>query len=256
VKVLNIERVEGKRPRIALSIKAASPDPWNEAGDQFWDGKKTSGTVVRLAQFGAFVELTPGIEGLVHVSEIARRPLRDPGEELTVGQRVDVSVLKVDLEKRRISLSIRELLPPVPMEENGAHEGALAGAPEGAASAAAPRAPERTPKAGDIVDAVVRNIKPYGIFADLPIYGPRVSGLIPHDETGERRGTDLARRFNVGDPLKVFVLDAAEGKIRLSLTALQSQEERRGFEEFRSRTATKGNSTAMEDAFRRAMGKN
>ncbi|MCA9726499.1 MAG: S1 RNA-binding domain-containing protein, partial [Candidatus Eisenbacteria bacterium] len=94
VRVLNLDRQEGKRPRISLSIKAAKPDPWNDVTEQFWEGKKTNGTVMRLTNFGAFVELTPGIEGLVHVSEIAHRQIADPSEVLSVGQVVEVSVLK------------------------------------------------------------------------------------------------------------------------------------------------------------------
>jgi ribosomal protein S1 len=108
------------------------------------------------------------------------------------------------------------------------------------------------------VDAVVRAIKPYGIFADLPVYGPRVSGLIPREETGEKRDADLSKRFRPGTPLKVTVIDVTgEGKIRLSLTAHQAMEERRGFDEFRARSsAGRGSSTSMEEAFKRAMKSN
>src|SRR5690606_20614164 len=185
VRVLRMEQEEGKRLRISLSIKAATPDPWDQVTEQFWEGKKTSGTVVRLTNFGAFVELTPGIEGLVHISEIAHRPITDPSDVLKIGEQVEVTVLKVEPERRRVSLSIRDRIP-------------APAAAEGASDSPA----ERQPKTGDVVDAVVRAIKPYGIFADLPVYGARVSGLIPREETGEKRDTDLSKRFQPGTPLK------------------------------------------------------
>jgi small subunit ribosomal protein S1 len=237
VRVLGMEQQE-KRLRISLSIKAATPDPWDDVTEQFWEGKKTNGTVVRLTNFGAFVELTPGIEGLVHVSEIAHRPITDPSDVLKTGQNVDVTVLKVEPERRRVSLSIRDR-EPAPAVEEGAIDSPA----------------ERQPKTGDVVDAVVRSIKPYGIFADLPIYGPRVSGLIPREETGEKRDTDLSKRFQPGTPLKVTIIDVTgDGKIRLSLTAQQVMEERRGFDEFRAKTsASRGGGTSMEEAFKRAM---
>lgn len=238
VRVLRMEQEEGKRLRISLSIKAATPDPWDQVTEQFWEGKKTSGTVVRLTNFGAFVELTPGIEGLVHISEIAHRPITDPSDVLKIGEQVEVTVLKVEPERRRVSLSIRDRIP-------------APAAAEGASDSPA----ERQPKTGDVVDAVVRAIKPYGIFADLPVYGARVSGLIPREETGEKRDTDLSKRFQPGTPLKVTVIDVtADGKIRLSLTAHQEMEERRGFEEFRAKaSASRGSGTSMEEAFKRAM---
>ena len=90
------------------------------------------------------------------------------------------------------------------------------------------------------------------------MYGARVSGLIPREETGEKRDTDLSKRFQPGTPLKVTVIDVtADGKIRLSLIAQQEMDERRGFDEFRAKTsASRGSGTSMEEAFKRAMKSN
>lgn len=227
VRVLRLEKDDKGRLRIGLSIKAAQPDPWVEIAEQFWQGKKTQGTVARMQDFGAFVELVPGIDGLVHVSEIAHTPVKHPKDVLTVGQRVDVTVLNVDVERKRISLSIKDQIErPAPATGEGeAQRGAV---------------PEKQPAVGDVVDGVVANIKPYGLFVDLPIYGARVRGLCPREETGERRGTDLSQRFSPGTPLKVAVIEVQpDGKIRLSVTALQSREEREQYEGYR-RSASGG----------------
>ena len=110
VRVIKIEEDEKGRERIGLSMKVFETDPWEE-GLPFADGDTVTGTVVRLAPFGAFVELVPGIDGLVHVSEISRRHVNHPKDELGEGDEVSVRILDIDHEKRRISLSIREALP-------------------------------------------------------------------------------------------------------------------------------------------------
>ncbi len=107
VRVLRIESGKDGRPRIALSIKAAMPDPWVGIEQRFAAGARARGTVVRLADFGAFVNLAPGIDGLVHVSEAAPHRIDHVKEVLAAGQLVEALVLGVDPAKKRISLSIR-----------------------------------------------------------------------------------------------------------------------------------------------------
>jgi small subunit ribosomal protein S1 len=109
VSVLRIEppRDAGSRERIALSIRALAPDPWSEAAVDFPIGGRVRGTVSRLQPFGAFVELAPGVDGLIHISELgAGRRIGHPGEVLQAGQTVEAVVLGVDSERRRISLSL------------------------------------------------------------------------------------------------------------------------------------------------------
>jgi len=110
VKVIKIEKGKGRsgRERLSLSRKILIDDPWKEAAKQFPEGEVIQGTVVRLAPFGAFVELAPGIDGLVHVSELdAGKRVSHPREAVKPGQQVEVTVLKVDRDKRRISLSMK-----------------------------------------------------------------------------------------------------------------------------------------------------
>lgn len=106
VKVQKIEKGKDGRDRISLSHKALGRDPWLEAQHRFREGSLLRGTVRRLDSFGAFVELEPGVEGLVHISELGRgRHINHPREVLKVGQELDVQVKGLDAVKRRISLS-------------------------------------------------------------------------------------------------------------------------------------------------------
>lgn len=106
VKVLKLDPEAG---RISLSIKQASKGPWANVAQKFHTGDIVTGTVKRLVSFGAFVELLTGVEGLVHVSQIANRHVATPDEVLEVGQEVKVKVLDVNEDEQRISLSIREV---------------------------------------------------------------------------------------------------------------------------------------------------
>ncbi|MBM7645310.1 small subunit ribosomal protein S1 [Scopulibacillus daqui] len=106
VKVLSVDT---DNERISLSIKETQPGPWEEAKGRIKAGDVLEGTVKRLVPFGAFIELFPGVEGLVHISEISRRHIGTPGEVLTEGKTVKVKVLDVNFDEKRVSLSIREL---------------------------------------------------------------------------------------------------------------------------------------------------
>ena len=111
VSVLRIDKTDNpKRPeKIALSIRALARDPWAEAAQKFPVGARVQGQVTRLQPFGAFVELAPGIEGLIHVSELGTgKRITHPQEVLSPGQALEASVLAVDLDKRRISLTLDE----------------------------------------------------------------------------------------------------------------------------------------------------
>lgn len=101
--------VDAEAERISLSRKNTLPGPWSNIDEKISAGDVLEGTVKRLVSFGAFVELFPGVEGLVHISEIANRHIGTPDEVLEEEQKVDVKVLNIDTEEQRISLSIKEL---------------------------------------------------------------------------------------------------------------------------------------------------
>lgn len=107
VKVL---KVDTETERVSLSLKETEESPWDKAIAQIKVGDVVKGTVRRLVSFGAFVEIQPGVEGLVHISQIANRHIGTPGEVLKEGQEVEAKVLDITPQEQRISLSIRELL--------------------------------------------------------------------------------------------------------------------------------------------------
>lgn len=117
VKVLSIDK---ENERISLSIKETLPGPWDVI--DFKPGDKVEGTVKRLVSFGAFVEVAPGVEGLVHISQISNRHIGTPQEVLKEGQVVKVKILDVNKENQRISLSIKDLLEEDTKEEFTAYQ--------------------------------------------------------------------------------------------------------------------------------------
>jgi ribosomal protein S1 len=125
------------RPKIALSIKAGAPDPWIGIETRFAAGARVQGVVARLTDFGAFVTLAPGVDGLVHISQAATKRIAHVKDVLAPGDRIEAVVLAVDAAKRRISLSIKaalEALAPAPAEPEAP------AAQESAAPAASPAA--------------------------------------------------------------------------------------------------------------------
>jgi small subunit ribosomal protein S1 len=109
VKVLEIQNLGmGRSERISLSIKALATDPWPETAQAMVPGQDVTGRVTRLVDFGVFVELRPGVEGLIHISELANRRVIHPREVLNEDEEINVRILDVDLDRRRISLSRKQ----------------------------------------------------------------------------------------------------------------------------------------------------
>ena len=122
---VRILRVDPDAGKISLSIKQAQSSPWEEAVDQLREGDIVDGTVRRVVDYGAFVEIAPGVEGLVHVSQIAYHRVEKASDELEPGQPVTVRILGIDYDRQRVSLSIREATDrpaPSPRGGNRRHE--------------------------------------------------------------------------------------------------------------------------------------
>ncbi|MEC0245723.1 30S ribosomal protein S1 [Paenibacillus chitinolyticus] len=105
---VQVLKVDPEKDKVSLSLKATQEGPWEKAEKTFTTGEIITGTVKRLAGFGAFVEIAPGVEGLVHISQIAHRHIATPQEVLKEGQEVKVKVLDVNAAEKRVSLSIKE----------------------------------------------------------------------------------------------------------------------------------------------------
>ncbi len=192
--------------RLTLSLKAMQPDPWASAAEKYPVDSRVSGSIVRLSPFGAFVRLEPGIEGLIHISNLgAGRRINHPKEIVEAGQWVEVYVLSVDQQNRRISLSMLPKVEPSTIV---------------------------LPTVGEILDGTVEKVMPYGIFLKM---NNGITGLIPNAEMGTPSGTDHRRMFPPGTEMQVAVIDvdAANNKVRLSRKAVQEKTAQAEFNQYK-----------------------
>src|SRR5690348_13024052 len=106
VKVLDIDR---ERQRISLGLKQTQSDPWQQVLETYHEGDEVEGKVTKVVTFGAFVEIMPGVEGLVHISELAQHHVENPREVVSQGDLVEAKIIEVDAERRRLSLSLKRV---------------------------------------------------------------------------------------------------------------------------------------------------
>ncbi|SOC41322.1 SSU ribosomal protein S1P [Rhizobium subbaraonis] len=189
---VQIIRINQETHRISLGMKQLESDPWDGIGTKYPTGKKISGTVTNITDYGAFVELEPGIEGLIHISEMSwTKKNVHPGKILSTSQEVNVVVLEVDPTKRRISLGLKQTL------EN----------PWEAFAHSHP--------AGTEVEGEVKNKTEFGLFIGLE---GDVDGMVHlSDLDWNRPGEQVIEEFNKGDVVKAVVLDVDVDKERISL---------------------------------------
>ena len=198
VKVLKVDAETGK---VALSLKALEADPWMAALEQLRERQVVSGRLIRMTDFGAFVEILPGVDGLLHVSEIPRNQQGEFKEAVGTHEEIAVLILTIDPEKQRIALAL---------------------APEGLAPG--DQAEDVDLSIGTVLTGAVERVESFGVFVRL---GPGQTGLIPNAEMGTPRGTDHRKEFPPGADVKVAVLAIEEGgkRIRLSRTKARAHEE-------------------------------
>src|SRR5262249_48546152 len=113
VKVLDIDR---ERQRISLGLKQTQTDPWQQVLESYQEGDVVQGKVTKVVTFGAFVEILPGVEGLVHISELAQHHVENPREIVSQGDTVNVRILEVDAERRRLSLALKRVEDGMPVQ--------------------------------------------------------------------------------------------------------------------------------------------
>lgn len=150
VKVLDIDR---DRQRISLGLKQTQKDPWQEVFENRQVNEIVHGRVTKLVSFGAFVEIEEGVEGLIHISELAQHHVEDPNEILRPGQEVNVKIIEIDPDRRRLSLSLKRLEPEYRIHEDLLAEQAEAEAEEAAAEPAAAEEVVAAPAAEEPVAA-------------------------------------------------------------------------------------------------------
>ena len=214
VRVLKIEPDRGGRQKIGLSIKALEPDAW-EKGLGFQEGDVIRGKISRLMEFGAFVEVAPGVDGLVPVSEISFERVTHPNKFLKEGDVVDLVVLKIDEEKRRVSLSIKEASIRKRLAEQE------------------PGSPQARLEVGQVLKGIVEDIKAYGIFVRLPQFKSEVRGLLPMEELSDPGKGDVKKKFPRGQEIQVEIVAIDEkGRIRLSQKTMEERADRESYSKF------------------------
>jgi len=206
VKVLSIEpgRKEGEK-KIALSVKQTSDDPWNAVSDTVHADDRLEGKVIRCAGFGAFVEILPGIEGLVHISEMSYvKRILNPEEVVSPGDTVWVMVKDVDAAKRRISLSIRDAEGD-PWADIGEKY-----------------------TIGQLVDGTFEKKEKFGYFVSLE---PGITGLLPISKARQSEGASSLDKLKPGDAIKVIVdqIQPDTRRISLGVTDARIEEDWKSF---------------------------
>jgi small subunit ribosomal protein S1 len=195
VKILKINRAAKK---IALGLKQLQPDPWSQAMATFKVGDRVTGKVVRLADFGAFVELLPGVDGLIHLSEMSwTKRVHKASDVLSAGETVEAQVLEIKPDSKRISLGLKQVL----------------GNPWDLAA--------EKYKPGTVVEGAITNLAQFGAFVDL---GDGIEGMIHvADITREKRVQHPNEMLKEGQVVKAAVveLDKSKKRIRLSMKQLE-----------------------------------
>jgi small subunit ribosomal protein S1 len=193
---VQIIRINPETQRISLGIKQLEADPWEGIAAKYPVGSRLKGTVTNITDYGAFVELEPGVEGLIHVSEMSwTKKNIHPGKIISTSQEVEVQVLEVDPEKRRISLGLKQT------QEN----------PWVAFVANHPP--------GTTIEGPIRNITEFGLFIGLD---GGIDGMVHlSDLDWSKSGEDALKDYNKGDNVKAVVLEADSEKERISLGVKQ-----------------------------------
>jgi small subunit ribosomal protein S1 len=201
VKVLKVERDDKGRPKISLSMKAASQDPWDDIHKAVEVGATYTGKVVNLMPFGAFIEIKPGIEGLLHVSEMSwLKRVHHPSDVVKLGDAVTVTVKEIDTVSRRISLSMKSIESD-PWFDVGAKV-----------------------RAGASATGKIERLKPFGAIIE---FSPGLTGLLPISVIRKKFGDSYRKSVNPGTDIetKVVDVDAKERKILLTLPGLDADED-------------------------------
>jgi len=205
------------------SLRELEPNPWPEIAEKYPVGSTVKGKVYNVTDFGAFVELEPGIEGLIHISNLgAGRRINHPREVVGEGDRIQVRILSADRESRRVGLErILDSGSDIPL-------------------------PPTALKEGDVLLGTIESVKDYGVFVGLP--GGK-SGLLHSSEISGIKGSSLRNRWGVGTQLEVQVLkiDEHSGRIALSTKSLAQRNEDDYAREFVSTTEGKSSFGKLGD---------
>jgi small subunit ribosomal protein S1 len=196
VKVL---KYNAETERVSLGLKQTMEDPWNHAAESYPQGKRVRGKVVSITDYGAFVEMEQGIEGLIHVSEMSWKKPKHPSKVLEIGQEVECQVLDVDVSNKRISLGLKQLEPD-PWSQFTSHY-----------------------NPGDIIRGKVRSVTDYGVFIGIE---DGVDGMVhKSDLSWTQRINNPADFYRKGDEVEAIILSINHDEKKVSLGIKQLYED-------------------------------
>jgi small subunit ribosomal protein S1 len=201
--------IDQEAHRISLGLKQIEANPWEQLAQKYAVGSKITGKVRNLTEFGAFVEVEEGIDGLIHISDLSwTKRVKHPSEILKKGDTVEAIVLSIDAENQRLSLGLKQLATDI-WDEFFSHH-----------------------KLGDLVEGKIVRLTTFGLFAEL---AEGIEGLIHISELDEKRVEKPEAQFKVGDTytMKIIKINEAEKKIGLSIRAVKHEEYQRDMESYR-----------------------
>jgi small subunit ribosomal protein S1 len=222
--------IDQEAHRISLGLKQTESNPWSQLVEKYPVGSKIRGKVRNLTEFGAFVEVEEGIDGLIHISDLSwTKRVKHPSEVLKKGDTVEAIVLNIDAENQRLSLGLKQLATDM-WDEFFAHH-----------------------KVGDIVEGKMVRLTNFGAFVEL---AEGIEGLVHVSELDEKRIDKPEETFKAGEtfPMKIIKINEGEKKIGLSIKAVKQDEYQKDVETFReaSTTASTSSGSTMAEAFRAA----
>jgi small subunit ribosomal protein S1 len=189
--------VDEENRRISLGMKQTEPNPWRLIAEKYEEGNIIHGRVRNLTDFGAFVEIEEGIDGLIHISDMSwTKRIEHPSEVLQKGQDVEVAVLSVDAERQRLSLGLKQLRPNIWDKYAENH------------------------RQGEVVEGTVTKLTNFGAFIELD---EGIEGLVHVSEIADRHVKDPADELKVGDKLKVKILKVDADSHKISLSAKEAE---------------------------------
>ncbi|MCB9584165.1 MAG: 30S ribosomal protein S1 [Polyangiaceae bacterium] len=227
---VQITKIDDKG-KIWLSRKALISDPWAEAKEKFPPGSKHTGKVTKLTDFGAFIELSDGVEGLMHVADLSLTRVSHPNEVLSEGQEIEVVIHNFDRRHKKLGLH------PAPSADQADEQ------------------PQKIVKGAKLDVEVVKAESAGLVVRVLGVTGRAARGFVPAGHTGTERGTDLRKAFPAKSKIrtKVIDLDPRRGEPKLSIRALSEDEERQAHRDYRKKVAAESKFGTLGDLLQKAL---
>jgi small subunit ribosomal protein S1 len=201
--------IDQEAHRISLGLKQVEANPWEQLAEKYPIGAKITGKVRNLTEFGAFVEVEEGIDGLIHISDLSwTKRVKHPSEVLKKGDTVEAVVLNIDAENQRLSLGLKQLATDVWEDYLASHN------------------------VGDVIEGKIVRLTSFGAFVEL---AEGVEGLVHVSELDEKRVERPEEQFNAGDTVVVKIIKVQEGerKIGLSIKAVKQEEVQKDVQAYR-----------------------